>query len=155
MNRRAGGSSSRLGFATEAGDRRGESLRRHRLEEVVQGVDVEGAEGVGVVGRDEDHPGPDGGALEEVEPGLARHLHVEEDHVGLLALDEAGRLVHVRGLAHDLDLGVRGEEPPQLLAGQPLVVHDQGPDRLLHAGAPSPTSSIRARTQPSSCPTWN
>ena len=63
---------------------------------------------------------------DDVEPGAAGHLDVEEDHVGGQRLDALQRLDAVFGLAHDLDVAALGEQLAQAAAGRRLVVDDQG-----------------------------
>src|SRR6185436_2321737 len=62
----------------------------------------------------------------DVEPVAAGHLDVEEDEVRPLVRDRRDGLLHVRRLADQGDVLAPGEERADLLAGQPLVVDDQG-----------------------------
>ena len=109
-----------------------------RFEEVVERVEFEGADGVGVEGGDEDD---DGRFLlefaEDGEAGHLGHLDVEEENVGE-ALAEGGESgAAVGALAEDLNVGLGGEEGADALAGERFVVDDQGGE--FHAGAVAPT----------------
>src|SRR5262249_4572530 len=59
------------------------------------------------------------------EARLARHLHVEEEQVRLQVLEGPARLRGAGRFADDLDLRVAAQEAAELVARQPLVVHDQ------------------------------
>jgi hypothetical protein len=143
------------GVLLETRDRRREPRRSDRFEQVVQRVHVEGAQGVVVVRGHEHDPGRHRGASEEIEPRFARHLDVEEDDVRLLPGEMSRRLAHARRLSAHFDFGMHRQQRAQLLPRQALVVHDQRRQAIpAHVATPS-TSSIRARTQPSSCPTSN
>ena len=67
-------------------------------------------------------------AREHAEAVEARHLHVEQDQVGLLLGDRLDRLEAVAALADDLDVRLVLQPVAHPLAGQRLVVHDQSPD---------------------------
>ena len=118
-------------------------LEAHRvewLEEKVERVDLEGAQGVIVVSRDEHdgwRPGPilrplvrvaalEG--LDDLEAIDFRHLDIEEDEVGTLLLDELQGLDAVGRLAEEADVVQAGEEADQAVARQLLVVDDEGAD---------------------------
>ena len=113
--------------------RRTASARRslaHRLEEVVDGAQLEGLDGVLLVGGHEhdrrrrlkraEHLG-------EVEPGEAGHLDVEEDRVDLLGLQHPQRLGRRVGWWHLADARVAAEQEGELVERGPLVVDRRGP----------------------------
>ena len=108
----------------------GEALLAHRLEHVVDGVELEGVDGVLVVGGDEDRgrrgleAGEDLGELDAGEPG---HLDVEEDRVDLQLLQQPQRLGGGVGGVHLGDPVVLLEQEGQLVEGRALVVDDQHP----------------------------
>ena len=83
-----------------------------RLEQEVQRVDLERADGMFVVRGHED----DGRhvvaveVLDDIEAVHAGHLHVEEHEVGLLALDRLDGARAVGALADDFDVGLLGEQ---------------------------------------------
>ena len=111
-----------------------EPLAAERLEQVVERVHVERAEGELVVGRhehDRRHPlGSHGGDdAEAVELG---HLHVEEDEVGPVPLDRAHRFGAAGTGGDHLHVGLLAEQRRQPLARHRLIVRD---DRayLVHA----------------------
>ena len=80
------------------------------LEQIVDGVDVEGAHRVLVEGRSEDDLRQPVVVLDELlehgEAVEAGHLHVEKDDVGLVLADELDGLDAVCALGHDFDLPV-------------------------------------------------
>src|SRR5690242_10459209 len=80
--------SRRRGSGAKAREGGGEALGRDGLEEVVERVHFEGAEGVLVVGSGEDDLGDDFQALEQLEAGHAGHLDVEKEEVGREGVDE-------------------------------------------------------------------
>ena len=72
----------------------GEPVGAHRLEHVVDRVQVEGLDGVLLVGGDEDdrRRGPEAAEhLGQLEPGQAGHLDVEEDRVDRALLQDPQR----------------------------------------------------------------
>ena len=119
-------------LAAGALERRLEARPVERLHQVVEGVRVEGAQGVLVVGGDEDDLGGVGAeGLDDVETGHLRHLDVEEDEVGAEGDDPLDRLLAVAALADDLDVGLLLEEVAEPLAREGLVVDDEGAERGL------------------------
>jgi hypothetical protein len=100
----------------------------HRLEHVVDCVDLKGPHGVLGMRGDKNHEWRGIKAVEQVEAGGAGHLDVEKDGLRLGFLQDLHRLAHVTGLAHDLDPGHLRERPPQPGTGQRLVVDDADPD---------------------------
>ena len=121
-----------------------EAVAAERLQQVVEGVDLEGLEGVLVVGGHEDHRRHLLGAdlLDHAEAVAGRHLHVEEHQIGLLVLDRVDRLLAVGALADQLDVLFLLQQADDALARHRLVVHDHRPD-LGHA-TPSIASVSRA-----------
>ena len=65
--------------------RGGQTLGAERLQQVVDGVHVEGAQRVLIVGGDEHHGDVAADQLEHLEPVELRHLHVEQQQVGVAA----------------------------------------------------------------------
>jgi hypothetical protein len=55
------------------------------------------------------------------------HLHVEKHDVGLQPVDRFERLDAVASLADDLDAADLAEQIAELVAGQLLIVHENGP----------------------------
>jgi hypothetical protein len=99
-----------------------------RLEQVVDGAEVEGGEGVLAVGGGEDDVGAvlgqQGAGLEAGEAG---HVDVEEDEVDLvLAAGEGGeQLLAAAALADEGDGGQLGEQAGEAAAREQLVVGEQ------------------------------
>src|SRR5439155_1378074 len=132
---------ARLGQAL---DHPRQPLRLDRLDEVVEGLDSEGVDGVAIVRRDEDDSGTLPAVEDEpsdLEAGHPRQLDVEEDDVVADAPGERERLAGGRGLSDYLDLGVRGEQVAQLTSGRLLVVHDS-------RAIPRPLSRTVTRRRP-------
>ena len=113
------------------------------LEEVVNGVDVKGADGVLVIGRGEDDLGERVGFLAGGEAGLvavkqalddgesveAGHLDIEKNQVRMVLLDEVNGFNAVGSLGEDFDASDFVEEEAELVAGQLFVVDDEGGER--------------------------
>ena len=64
----------------------------------------------------------------DLEPGQARHLHVEHHQIRRLLLDDAQRLDPVVGLCHDLDAADLAQQEAQLLPRQLFIVDDDRPE---------------------------
>ena len=127
-----------------------------RLQQVIDGVHVEGAHGVLVIGRGKDdlrqrlgvvRPWPRRfcrAALHQpLDHGKAvqpRHLHIEKDQVGMVLLDQVNGLDAVGSLRHHIHAAHLVEQILQLVAGQLFVVDDERGDR--HA---QPEASIVGR----------
>ena len=106
----------------------GEALLAHRLEDVVDRAQLEGRDGVLLMGGHEDdrRRRPEAREhLRQVEPGQAGHLDVEEDRVDLLGLQHPQRLGRGVGAADLADAGVAAEQEGQLVEGGSLVVDDE------------------------------
>jgi hypothetical protein len=128
----------------EALDGAGESVRLHRLEDVVERLLLERGDREFVVGGDEDDPRPPLDALGHLEARQARHLDVEEGEVGLEGSDLLGRLDAVAGDRDDLERrpGLR-EQLAQVCREVRLVVGDERRGRAAHDAT---GSERRART---------
>ena len=104
-----------------------EALAVEWLEQVVERVDVEGAQRVVIEGGHEDDErharGADG--LDDLESAGAGHLDVEKDQVRLQASDGVDRLGAGGALGHEFQPVFGREERAQPLAGQRLVVGDE------------------------------
>ena len=123
-----------------------------RLQQVIDGVDLEGFDGVLVEGGHKHHGRSLVFVFEEpagdLEPPKAGHLNVEEYQIGLVSLDGADGFDAVAGLGDDLDAIQLPELIAQLLARQLLVVHHDHAQGAAHAvicsGATSSGTSMRA-----------
>ncbi len=106
-----------------------------RLEQVIDGVHVEGADRVLVVGGGEDderqviEAAMVDEVLEDGEAVEARHLDVEEDDVGLVLFDELDGFNAVGAFGEDFDVADGLEQVLQLFAGQLLIVDDESRHR--------------------------
>lgn len=119
---------SRRQVAPDPQDRFEQPFLRNGLDEVVAGIDLEGARGVIGVGGDEDHARQRfGQQVEHGESIRARHFDIEEQGVdGVLAqgLDE---IEGARAVRDDLDVGFARQQPRDARAGQEFVVGDRDP----------------------------
>jgi hypothetical protein len=125
--------------------RRLEALVVEGLQQVVQRLRLEGAQGELVVGGDEDHYGHTAGAdrPEHVEAVDLRHLDVQEEQVRRRLLDHPDRFPAVRALGDDLHVPGLREQAADAPARQRLVVHDHGADR--HADLSSTAAPPRRK----------
>ncbi len=104
-----------------------EALAVERLQQVVERVDVEGAQRVVIERRhkhDERHARRTDG-LDDLETARAGHLDVEEDQVRLQPPDGIDRLGPGGALGDDLQPVFRREERAQPLASKGLVIGDE------------------------------
>ncbi len=115
------------------------------FEEIVHGVDFEGANGVVVVRGDEDDRGSVADQFENFEAIELGHLNVEEDERGLALGDDLDGFEAVGALAEDFDFRMRGEEFAQNLAREVFVVHDDGADQ--RGGAHAEGASFSAGSE--------
>ena len=103
-----------------------------RLEDVVDGVDVEGLHGILVEGGGEDHVRDFELALdqlfEDAEAVEAGHLDVEEEQVWGMLFDEIDGFEAVLALGLEMDFGKGFQEEGQLFASGLFVVNDDGVD---------------------------
>ena len=138
-------------------DRLLQALRLDRLQQVVDRVHLERLDRVLVERGHEDDVAcqlpldQPARHLEARQPG---HLHVQEHHVGLQALDGSQRLEAVGRLPHHLDVAELAEQEAQLVARQLFVVDDDRSQRLMlaarlraghtgrHAGRVPPVSAV-------------
>jgi hypothetical protein len=133
-----------LNSAASALDRHLQPRLIHRFQQIVDRVDLERFDGVLVVGGDEDdlrRGVPVEQAARDLEAGQARHLHVEEHHVGLQPLNRRQRFDAVPGVADDLDTTHLSQQVAELVPGELLVVHHDGPQVYAHAVTRSGTVS--------------
>ena len=110
----------------QAQDRLGESLWADRLGEIVQGIGLEGPDGILVVGCDKDNRRLGGEILELREQGeaiLFGHLDIEKNEVRLECLHQIVCRGDILRFAHDLDLGVGFETVCEMDSGRGLVIH--------------------------------
>ena len=120
-------------------------------------MDLEGTQGVLVVGGDEHHDREVGRVElpQEREAVHFRHLHVQKQQIGRVVADRLERRSPVGAFADEADVAVVREQTPDRGARGGLVVHDQGADPLAHrwpshsAGANPNGRAMRASTPPS------
>jgi hypothetical protein len=85
-----------------------ESLRAERLEQVIHGVDVEGAQSVLIVGRHKYDRHFCADQLENLKAVQLGHLNIEKDQIGFQLARCLDRFKAVGALGDDLDLGMSG-----------------------------------------------
>ena len=125
-----------LAVGARAADALAQPLLADGLEQVVDGVHLEGLDGVGLVRRHEDdargvaEPAQQPGDVEAAEPG---HRDVEEHHVDAALLEQAQRLGAAVRAPDGRDAVVALQQPHQLVEHGLLVVDDEGVQRGGHA----------------------
>ncbi len=103
-----------------------EPFGRDRLQEIVDGVDLEGAQRIAVERRDED----DGRRrssfqhAQDAEAVEAGHLDVQKQQIRTQVIDGLDGLEAIFALGDDLDFLFLGQLLPDPLARQLLVVHE-------------------------------
>ena len=109
------------------GDGARQPIGSEGLEEVVDGVGVEGADRVVIVGGDEDGDGHlfDSNGFEDLETVHLRHLNIEEDEVGIELLNGVHGGFAVAALADDADVAIALEQAQQSRTREGFVIHDQ------------------------------
>src|SRR6185369_12718314 len=97
-----------------------------RLEQVVEGVHLEGAHGILIVGGDKDDV-RSRFALERLQHFKAAqlgHLYVQKDKVGLQRLDRVYCFTTIRTLSDNLDLRIISQHLANHLASERFIVDD-------------------------------
>ena len=101
-----------------------------RLQQVVDGVHLERADGVAVVGGDENDGDVITDEFQHVEAVELGHLDVEHQQVGLQLGRGFHRLESVRALGDDLDVGMVGEPLAKNAARERFVIDDDDPNAI-------------------------
>src|SRR5581483_2901710 len=96
------------------------------LEQVIGGVDLEGAQGVLIVGGGEDDGHVAANQFKNFETIELGHLDIEEEQVGLALGDSLDCLEAVGAFGDDLDFGMMREHLAEDGAGEFFVVDDYG-----------------------------
>ena len=117
-------------LAADALERALEALAVERLQQVVERLDLEGAQRVLIVGGHEHDRRHALGAdrLNHLEAVELRHVHVEEHEIGRLGEDGLDGFDAVPGFADHLDVRFRTEQRFHPLARERLVVDDERAD---------------------------
>ncbi len=103
-----------------------------RFQEVVEGVHVEGVQGVPIERGHEDdrrHVLRTDGA-HDAEPVQLGHLDVEEDQIDPVLFERVDRLAAVARFPDNDDVGIVLQQPANAVPGGRLVVYDQHPNPL-------------------------
>ena len=117
-----------------AADDFAETIFGHGLEQIIEGMDFEGTNGVAIVGGYEDEAWRrvfcrDRNGSYHVEAVGAGHLDVEENEVGFVLADGGDGGFGVAGFADDFDVGLGAKETKELSPGGGFVVDDQNAER--------------------------
>src|SRR5689334_7898827 len=86
--------------------------------------------------------------LQQIEAGAAGHLDIEKQQLRLKLFDLRESFLDIARLAHDFDLWMRAQQPPQFVSSQALIVDDQ----RLHALAL--TTGIETSASTNSAPSF-
>lgn len=100
------------------------------LEQVVEGVDFEGAQGMLIVGGDEEgrRHAVHAHRFDHIEAIQFGHLDIQEHEVRPQGFDGHHRLAAIAAFARDVHIRRVGEKVPQALAGEGFVIHDEDTD---------------------------
>jgi len=102
------------------------------FQQIVHGMQLEGIDGMLVVGRAENHAGPRFRQTgSHVDAARTRHLDVEQDQVGPELRHPFHGLHSGLGFTHDLQVRMGGQQLAQTRPRRLLIVDDQYPD---HSG---------------------
>ncbi len=105
------------------------ALLVERLQQVVDCIDFERAQGVLVIGSDENDRGQTCfGGFDQLKAVQLRHLDIQKSEIGREFPYGFARVHAVGTLANDPDVRLRRQQLAQPLARQSLVVYDQGSD---------------------------
>jgi len=103
------------------------------LQQVIDGIDFKGFDGVLVESGGEDNFGKRVLAVEKLldyaETIETGHLNVEKDEIGIVLPDEADGLNAILALSDDVHVARAFEKEGEFVAGQLLVVHNYGGKR--------------------------
>ena len=118
---------------------------RHRLEQVVDGIDFKCLDRVFVMRRDEHHSRHVlcANFLHNRESVHLRHLHIEKNEVWAGLADCGYRFASIPGFLNGGNFCIRGKPHAQALARQGLIINDQRCEA--HGPPPLPVRSFRAQ----------
>src|SRR3984957_466884 len=115
----------------------GKSLLIIRLQQIVNSVDFECANGMRIVSRDEDINGSGADRwlhiFDDSKTIQIRHLHIEKNDVGMKFVDLLHRTDSVRRLADNFNVVVFGQIETDTAPGDRYVIDDE--DYRLHANS--------------------
>ena len=108
-------------------DQLGDPLGGDRLQHIIDRAVLEGADGVFVVGGDEDHVRLAGERLRRLDAVHPRHADIEKDDVGLEAPHHGDCLAAIAGLTHNQEFGPGFlQAVNNLFAHQAFIVRNDG-----------------------------
>ena len=106
------------------------SLLVERLQQIIDGIDLERFHGILVKSRGENDLGQGNflveKLLDDAETVESGHLDVEKDQIRTVLFDEADGLETVLPLRHDVDVAVALKQVGKFIAGKLFIVHDYG-----------------------------
>ena len=120
----------------------GETLRADWLDQVVNGIEIEGLDCVFGVGGDHDRLGRRVKCFQEIEAGCARHLDIEKEGIRPFFADQFEGGGFALGFPNDLNVWMRRKKLAKALKGEPLVIAED------YAEHGSPSKSRVATTNP-------
>ncbi len=120
-----GGGIAKLAGALDGG---GEAVVVHRLEQIIEGVDFEGAQSMLLVSREKDDAGqiPLGQGAKDFETVHTGHLDIEEDDIGRKLEDFLYCRQAVGAFADDFDVLEFAQAENDAAAGKAFVIDNQG-----------------------------
>jgi hypothetical protein len=100
-----------------------------RLQEVIEGVRLEGANRILIVGRGKNYKGEITGIdfAEHLETVEIWHLNVEQEQVGVKAIDSGNSLAPVLAFGNDDYIWLGLEQYAHLVASESFVIGDYNP----------------------------
>ena len=117
----------------EAIERGMQPLGHDRLQQVVDGVHLEGRDGMVLVRGREDDQGVRRQPFSDLEPAQPRHVDVEEDDVDRVGGELRESLRRVRSATDDCDAAARLQQASETLERERLVVDEERTQKRGHA----------------------
>ncbi len=104
-----------------------QTLGLHRLGQIVDGLEIKGADGMLLERRDEN-----GGRqtqqphlFDDFEPAETRHLHIEKEKIDLMLLKICDRFVSVAAFRDYVDVRLLAKQHAESLARQRLIIDQE------------------------------
>jgi hypothetical protein len=111
-------------------ERSGEAFRRHGLEQVVERIDLESAEGVLVEGRHKNDPCARADVGHEIEAVASPELDVEQHQIVIGGREPRARVLEGARFADEREWRRSLDELAEVAAREGFVVDDEGGERL-------------------------
>ena len=110
-----------------------EALLPDGLQQIIDGVHLERAHRVLIVGGSEDDTHIFANQLQNIEPCKFWHLDIEEDQVGLVFAESFDGLKAVGALGENFDFSMSGKKLARDVARKLFIVHNERANFLLWA----------------------